>query len=229
MRATTIILSIALMAAAVGCGSTVNQEDEARTAAVRFLAAAKHDPSAACATLAPSARREIETLAASYTLRAWDKSCADALGEMPTFPEGPVARVVVDSTHATARLRLGTRLRLTSDGGRWRITSFGFEPLVPAGELPATAAARVAGAQVGISGYCVDYLSGSHHSSIDRYLRGIDVLIDVYRIAPDAVYRPGGTGRGLTMRQVLADQASALEKCGFPDDAAELDRVLAVG
>lgn len=93
--------------------------------------------------------------------------------------------------------------------------------------------------QVTISEYCeakdLEYLSGHHQPPdieaqvLDRYSRAVDRLIAVYRANPKAVYQPGGHGPKLTMRQVVSDQASALEDCDERDDAARLDRVLRNG
>ena len=215
---------------AAGCGAgSPNELARTRTTLDGFYSAvARHQTQRACELLTPRAQAEVRALAASTSLKLWHATCAEALQHLPLRP--PPGKTTINVAGDTATARGGadsTVRRLRKSGDAWRIQSLGLTPLVPEGELPATDAVRLAEARLAMAGYCVDYISGSHHSSVRKYLRGLDTIIAIYRQAPEAIDR--FRDQSLSMRQILSDEAAHLEGCGLAHDAAELDRVLANG
>jgi hypothetical protein len=92
---------------------------------------------------------------------------------------------------------------------------------------------KVSDYQVDVSAFCSlealdeteDLLGRDYGESYSALLDAVDGLIAIYRKDPQALYETGDKGEMLTMRQVLTDEASSLDRCDG-DLARKLDRVL---
>lgn len=124
-RPLRLLLLLALPFALAGCGSAAAAE--VTRAAEQFESSLQRDPAAACSSLAPETRDELETTAGH--------ACAAALPGESLPAAGAVVRAEVDGHSAQVVLAHDTLFLALFDDG-WRVTAAGCRSSGPDLEQP---------------------------------------------------------------------------------------------